>query len=248
MAPNKQSIERIKEILSQAKRIDDHKVREEFLNQACGDDTPLRKEVESLLQAYDTTSDFLMHDASGEALLDFPDLVGTMIDNYRLVEHIGEGGFGEVYRAEQTEPLRREVALKVIKLGMDTKNVIARFEAERQALARMNHPGIAQVYDAGATESGRPYFVMELVEGVPILEYCDRQRLSINERIDLFRQVCEAVEHAHQKGILHRDLKPTNLLVTEENGKPYPKIIDFGIAKSLEGRLTKRRWPPLRRC
>ena len=239
MTPDKQNIGRIKEILSQAKNLADGKAREEFLEQACGNDATLRKEIESLLAAYDTSNNFLSRDASGEALLDFPDLVGTMIDNYRLVEHIGEGGFGEVYRAEQTEPLRREVALKVIKLGMDTKNVITRFEAERQALARMNHSGIAQALDAGATESGRPYSVMELVDGIPILEYCNQHHLSMPDRIALFRQVCDAVQHAHQKGILHRDLKPSNILVSEESGKPMPKVIDFGVAKSLEGRLTE---------
>ncbi|TFG40845.1 MAG: serine/threonine protein kinase [Syntrophobacterales bacterium] len=240
MAPDKQSVGRIKEILSQAKKIEGGTAREEFLKQACGDDSELRKEVESLLEAFDITNDFLSRDASGGSLMDFPDLVGTMIDNYRLEERIGEGGFGEVYRATQIEPLHREVALKIVKLGMDSKNVLIRFEAERQAMARMNHPGIAQAYDAGATASGRPYFVMELVRGIPIVEYCDKHRLPMPDRIELFRQVCEAVQHAHQKGILHRDLKPSNILVSEENGKPLPKIIDFGVAKSLEGRLTEQ--------
>jgi serine/threonine protein kinase len=240
MAPEKQSMGRIKGILSRAKNIKAGPARDEYLDQACGEDAELRREVESLLVAYDISADFLSHDASGGSLEAVTDLIGTVIDDYRLVECIGEGGFGEVYRAEQLAPLHRDVALKIIKLGMDTKNVIARFKAERQALARMNHPGIAQVYDAGATESGRPYFVMELVDGIPILEYCDRNHLPMDKRIELFRLVCEAVQHAHQKGILHRDLKPANILVGEVSGKPQPKIIDFGIAKSLEGRFSER--------
>jgi len=145
---------------------------------------------------------------------------------------------GVVYGAEQTEPVRREVALKVIKLGMDTKEVVARFEAERQALAVMEHPSIAKVFDAGVTESGQPYFVMELVRGTPIVEYCDEHRLTIQERVRIFVQVCRAIQHAHQKGVIHRDLKPSNVLVTEADGKPLPKIIDFGIAKAAERPLT----------
>ncbi len=163
---------------------------------------------------------------------------GTMLGHYRIVEAIGEGGFGTVFRAEQMHPVQREVALKIIKLGMDTRQIVARFEAERQALARMDHPSIAKVFDAGATETGRPYFVMELVAGVPITEYCDREELPTPERIALFRQVCLAVQHAHQKGVLHRDLKPSNILVTVVDGEPRPKVIDFGIAKALEKPLT----------
>ncbi len=240
MAPEKQSIKRVREIFSDALAIPAGREREEFLAQACGDDADLRKEVESLLRAYSTTSGFLNHDASGEDLIECPDLVGITIGHYHLVQLLGEGGFGEVYRAKQTQPLKREVALKIIKLGMDTKEVIVRFEAERQALARMDHPNIAQVYDAGVTESGRPYFVMELVLGIPLNHYCDWERLPLIDRIKLFRQVCDGVQHAHQKGILHRDLKPNNILVSEENGKPLSKVIDFGVAKSLEGRLTEQ--------
>lgn len=240
MAPEKQSIERVREIFSEARAVPESKAREEFLREACGEDALLRREVESLLRAYSTTNGFLNHDASGESLIECPDLVGITIGHYHLVQLLGEGGFGEVYRAKQTMPLKREVALKVIKLGMDTKEVIARFEAERQALARMDHPNIAQVYDAGVTETGRPYFVMELVQGVPLNDYCDQARLPLVDRIQLFRQVCDGVQHAHQKGILHRDLKPNNILVSEENGKPLPKVIDFGVAKSLEGRLTEQ--------
>ncbi|VGO19773.1 serine/threonine-protein kinase [Pontiella sulfatireligans] len=238
MDPNKQSIDRMREIFTEARSISTGNAREEFLNEACGEDGSLREEVESLLKAYITTEGFLSRDAVGETLVDCPDLVGITIGHYHLEELLGEGGFGEVYRAQQTAPLRREVALKIVKLGMDTKEVLGRFEVERQALARMDHPNIAQVYDAGVAETGRPYFVMELVRGVPFLEYCDRHRLPLSERIQLFRQVCDGVQHAHQKGILHRDLKPSNILVCEENGKPLPKVIDFGVAKSLEGRLT----------
>jgi len=163
---------------------------------------------------------------------------GDRIDRYTLVAEIGEGGMGTVWRARQEEPVQREVALKSIKLGMDTRQVVARFEAERQALALMDHPSIAKVYDAGVTETGRPYFVMELVQGAPITEFCDRQGLSIAGRLALFRQVCLAVQHAHQKGVLHRDLKPSNILVTEVDGVPQPKVIDFGIAKAMEKPLT----------
>jgi tRNA A-37 threonylcarbamoyl transferase component Bud32/tetratricopeptide (TPR) repeat protein len=163
---------------------------------------------------------------------------GDHINRYKLLQEIGEGGCGTVYMAEQEQPVRRRVALKVIKLGMDTKQVIARFEAERQALAMMDHPNIAKVLDAGATETGRPFFVMELVRGVPITEYCDQNNLSTHQRLDLFIHVCQAIQHAHQKGIIHRDIKPSNILVTLHDGVPVPKVIDFGIAKATEGRLT----------
>ena len=166
------------------------------------------------------------------------DREGTRIGRYKLLQKIGEGGCGVVWMAEQEEPVRRRVALKVIKLGMDTKNVIARFEAERQALALMDHPNIARVLDAGATDAGRPFFVMELVPGVPITKYCDQHNLSTAARLGLFTQVCQAVQHAHQKGVIHRDLKPSNILVTLHDGEPTPKVIDFGIAKATQGRLT----------
>ncbi|HEU4517669.1 MAG TPA: serine/threonine-protein kinase, partial [Steroidobacteraceae bacterium] len=151
---------------------------------------------------------------------------------YRVLERIGQGAIGEVYLAEQTTPVVRRVALKVIKLGMDTREVIARFEAERQTLAIMSHPSIAQIYDAGVTESGRPYFVMEHVPGIPLTEYCERHRCSLRSRLALFLEICDGVQHAHQKGIIHRDLKPSNLLVAERDGRPVPKIIDFGVAKA----------------
>jgi serine/threonine protein kinase/regulation of enolase protein 1 (concanavalin A-like superfamily) len=163
---------------------------------------------------------------------DLTEKSGDRIGPYKLIQQIGEGGCGVVYMAEQEQPIRRRVALKIIKLGMDTKSVIARFEAERQALAMMDHPNIAKVFDAGATETGRPYFVMELVRGIKITDYCDQQKLSTNHRLDLFVQVCQAIQHAHQKGIIHRDIKPSNILVTEEDGPPVPKVIDFGIAKA----------------
>jgi tRNA A-37 threonylcarbamoyl transferase component Bud32 len=165
---------------------------------------------------------------------------GTVIDRYRLLEKVGEGGFGDVWAAEQREPVKRRVALKIIKLGMDTKQVVARFEAERQALALMDHPNIAKVLDAGTTETGRPYFVMELVRGIPITNYCDQCHLTTRQRLELFVGVCQAVQHAHQKGIIHRDIKPSNVLVVMQDAQPMPKVIDFGIAKATQGALTDK--------
>src|SRR6266481_1638516 len=165
---------------------------------------------------------------------------GMRIGRYKLLQQIGEGGFGVVFMAEQMEPVQRKVALKVIKAGMDTLEVNARFEAERQALALMDHPNIAQVLDGGATASGRPYFVMELVRGLPITNYCDQANLSTRERLELFTKVCHAVQHAHQKGVIHRDLKPGNVLVTLHDGEPVPKVIDFGVAKALGQKLTDK--------
>src|SRR6185503_16848010 len=162
------------------------------------------------------------------------------IGRYRLLQEIGHGGCGVVYLAEQEEPVRRKVALKVIKLGMDTREVVARFEAERQALALMDHPHIAKVLDAGATETGRPYFVMEYIKGVPIVEYCDQERLDTRSRLELFTGVCQAIQHAHHKGIIHRDIKPGNVLVTLHDGVPVPKVIDFGIAKATSFELTTK--------
>ena len=162
--------------------------------------------------------------------------VVELIGPYRLLERVGEGGMGEVWLAEQTQPIHRQVALKVIKAGMDTKQVVARFEAERQALALMDHPAIARVFDAGATPQGRPYFVMEYVRGETITAYATRHKLTVRERIDLFLIVCEGVQHAHQKGIIHRDLKPSNVLVTVRDDRPMPKVIDFGVAKATHRR------------
>src|SRR5690349_15960394 len=169
------------------------------------------------------------------AVLDRPGRIGR----YKILDTLGEGGMGIVYLAEQDVPSRR-VALKVVKVGMDTKEVVARFEAERQALALMNHPNVAKVFDAGVTESGRPYFAMEYVPGVPLTEYCDEYRLTIRERLALFVQVCQAVQHAHQKGIIHRDLKPSNILVAQFEGRAVPKVIDFGIAKAMNQALTQQ--------
>lgn len=212
--------------------------RAAYLEGACSDDSILREKVEVLLSAHDEAGNFLKppptEDTAG------PESVGQVIGRYKLLQEIGEGGFGVVYMAEQLEPVRRKVALKIIKLGMDTKQVVARFESERQALALMDHPNIARVLDAGATEKGRPYFVMELVRGIPISEYCDKNNLSARERLEIFTAVCRAVQHAHQKGIIHRDLKPSNVLVTLHDGQPVPKVIDFGIAEATNQRLTER--------
>src|SRR5689334_14430745 len=217
--------------------------RAAYLQQACAGDPALRAEIESLLQADREAGSFLgEREPRPVATDDDPvrERPGTVIGPYKLMEQIGEGGMGVVYVAEQHQPVRRKVALKIIKPGMDSKQVVARFEAERQALAMMDHPNIAHVHDGGATESGRPYFVMELVRGIPITEYCDRERLSIPERLELFVLVCRAVQHAHRKGIIHRDLKPSNILVTVIDGAAVPKIIDFGVAKAMGQSLTER--------
>ena len=213
--------------------------RREKLAELCGDDAELRREVETLLTAHGDSAGFLeapLLPRSSPAMDRGPALApGDQIGPYRLREVLGEGGMGVVFLADQQEALSRQVALKVIKPGMDSRRVIARFEAERQALAMMEHPGIARVHDAGTTESGYPYFVMEYVDGQPLHEYCDRHRLSIARRIEFFLEVCEAIRHAHQRGVLHRDLKPTNLLVCEEGGVPCAKVIDFGVAKAMGG-------------
>ncbi len=218
--------------------------RTAYLDAVCGDDPVLRARVEALLKAHSQAGDFLEEPAIGPSVtLGDPHMIeepGTIIGRYKLLEKIGEGGMAVVYMAEQKEPIRRKVALKVIKLGMDTKQVIARFAAERQALAIMDHPNIAKVLDAGATETGRPYFVMELVKGVCITEYCDKNKMNTRDRLDLFIQVCNAVQHAHQKGIIHRDIKPSNIMVTLHDGQPVPKVIDFGIAKATSLELTEK--------
>jgi serine/threonine-protein kinase len=215
--------------------------RTEFVVRACGTDEALRREVEQLLAADDEAARFLEEPTFVDPLAPPPvEGPGTVIGPYKILQELGEGGFGIVYMAEQQEPVKRKVALKIIKLGMDTRQVIARFEAERQALAMMDHPNIAKVLDAGATDSGRPFFVMELVRGIPITEYCDSNNLSTNERLQLFVPVCQAVQHAHQKGIIHRDVKPSNVLVTLHDGKPVPKVIDFGIAKATNQQLTEK--------
>ena len=239
-------------IFEVARHIHSPDARQTYLQQACGTNLELHRQVTALLNAYENNHDFLEcppveleSPGSGmdprrtmaSPLVEQP---GTVVGHYKLVEQIGEGGMGVVYMAEQTEPVRRKVALKIIKPGMDSRQVMARFEAERQALAMMDHPNIAKVLDAGATESGRPYFVMELVQGVPITEYCDECHLTTPERLALFTTVCQAVQHAHQKGVIHRDLKPTNVLVAMQDGRPAPKIIDFGVAKAIRGELTEQ--------
>ncbi len=214
------------------------------LSDACAGNTELLREVRALVDAHDDAIGFMDAPTARDGVLEAaPTLAegpGSVIGRYKLLELIGEGGFGRVFHAEQLEPVRRHVAIKVIKLGMDTRQVIARFEAERQALAMMDHAGIARVFDSGATATGRPYFVMELVRGVPITEYCDANTLTTEERLRLFGAVCRAVQHAHQKGVIHRDLKPSNILVTLHDGEPVPKVIDFGIAKATSARLTER--------
>jgi serine/threonine protein kinase len=214
--------------------------RAAFLDRACGQDEPLRRKIDALLRSNDRAEGFLEQPAAtigdGRARAVPGEKPGDVIDRYRLLQKIGEGGCGVVFVAEQQEPVHRRVAFKVVKPGMDTGSVIARFERERQALALMDHPNIAHVFDAGATASGRPYFVMELVEGCKITEYCDQHSLPIQSRLKLFVQVCDAIQHAHQKGIIHRDIKPSNILVsTGSDGRPMPKVIDFGIAKAIAG-------------
>ena len=215
--------------------------RAAFLQQACREDNELRDRVERLLAAHEANTSFLGEEPGDRVTIEVPtEGIGTTIDRYKLLQKIGEGGMGVVYMAEQVKPVVRKVALKIIKLGMDTKQVVARFEAERQALALMDHPNIAKVLDGGSTETGRPYFVMELVRGVPITEYCDKNHLSARQRLELFIPVCQAIQHAHQKGIIHRDIKPSNVLVTLHDSQPLPMVIDFGIAKATNQKLTEK--------
>ena len=212
--------------------------RREFLDEACGDNPQLREEVESLLDAHDRLPAIDTADATDEPVNDAQ--AGSIIGCYKLLETIGEGGMAVVFLAEQMQPIQRKVALKLIRPGMDSRQVIARFEAERQALALMDHPNIAKVLDAGTTDRGQPYFVMELVKGVAITKYCDENHLSPRDRLELFVQVCQAVQHAHQKGIIHRDIKPSNVLIALYDGRPVPKVIDFGIAKAMGQQLVER--------
>jgi WD40 repeat protein/serine/threonine protein kinase len=236
----------VKSVFGRALEIESSVARAAYLDEACGADAALRAEVEGLLATLGRAGDFMGRPAAAvaaqvttnyEPVTEGP---GTVIGPYKLMEQIGEGGMGLVFVAEQQEPVRRRVALKIIKPGMDSRHVIARFEAERQALALMDHQNIAKVLDAGTTESGRPYFVMELVHGVPITQYCDANQLTPRQRLELFVPVCLAIQHAHQKGIIHRDIKPSNVLVTMYDDKPVPKVIDFGVAKATEQRLTEK--------
>ncbi|MGI9427209.1 MAG: serine/threonine protein kinase [Bythopirellula sp.] len=216
--------------------------RQQVLARECDQDIELRDRVESLLTAHDGAGSFLSEPTIDHvaAYSEPAEQTGSTIGRYKLLEKIGHGGFGDVYMAQQLEPVKRRVALKIIKLGMDTKQVVARFEAERQALALMDHPNIARVLDGGETTSGRPYFVMELVRGDPITDYCDREKLSTRARLKLFQQVCQAIQHAHQKGVIHRDIKPSNVLITVADGQPLVKVIDFGIAKATNTELTEK--------
>jgi WD40 repeat protein/serine/threonine protein kinase len=216
--------------------------RAAFLAQACGADITLRRDVEAMLQS-DAVPDDSFLEKPADATLSYEPIterLGTLIGPYKLLQQIGEGGMGVVFMAEQEKPVRRMVALKIIKPGMDSRQVIARFESERQALAMMDHPNIARVLDAGATDSGRPFFVMELVKGIPITKFCDENQLTPRQRLELFATVCQAVQHAHQKGIIHRDLKPSNVLIAMYDNKPVPKVIDFGVAKATSQKLTER--------
>jgi eukaryotic-like serine/threonine-protein kinase len=234
----------VRSIFGRALEIESPDHRSAFLNEACAADPRLRAEVEDLLRAVAGAGDFMNRPVRPDPVTishaPIPEGPGTRIGPYRLLQQIGEGGMGVVYMAEQEQPVRRKVALKIIKPGLDSAQVVARFEAERQALAMMDHTNIARVYDAGTTESGRPYFVMELVHGVPITKFCDDNQLTPRERLELFVPVCQAIQHAHQKGIIHRDIKPSNVLVTMYDDRPVPKVIDFGVAKAIEQRLTER--------
>ncbi len=234
---------RAEAIFFEALEVTDSADRRVLLDQQCGDDAELRTDVERLLAAQGKVDEFLEGEAADVVVTRdavVSEHAGMLIGHYRLLQQIGEGGFGVVFMAQQQQPMRRKVALKIIKPGMDTREVIARFEAERQALAMMEHPNIARVLDGGATASGRPYFVMELVKGKTITEYADANKLNVRERLELFQSVCFAVQHAHQKGVIHRDLKPANIMVTLHDGTPVVKIIDFGIAKALNRELTER--------
>src|SRR5437879_5047850 len=216
--------------------------RAAFLDNACGDNPELRRSVDMLLKAHERAGHFLEKVPGLGPTTDDPisERPGTVIGPYKLLQQLGEGGMGVVWMAEQVQPVQRKVALKVIKPGMDSQQVIVRFEAERQALALMDHVNIARVFDGGTTENGRPYFVMELVHGIPITKYCDDNHLTPRERLELFVPVCQAIQHAHQKGIIHRDVKPSNVMITLYDGKPVPKVIDFGVAKATEQPLTER--------
>ncbi|MCA9194916.1 MAG: protein kinase [Planctomycetales bacterium] len=241
-------------IFNRALELESSEQREQFLNQICADHGELRQRVEQLLNAHQAAGAFLGGAAANLAATEHVSASnpsssqtaelrfapGTRIGNYKLREQLAEGGMGVVYVAEQTEPVRRKVALKVIKPGMSTRDVVARFEAERQALALMDHPNIARVIDGGSTESGQPYFVMELVQGLPLTQYCDNHKLTTTQRLQLFMKVCRAVQHAHQKGIIHRDLKPSNVLVAEIDDEAVPKVIDFGVAKALHQKLSEQ--------
>jgi serine/threonine protein kinase len=240
-----------RDLFMAALQIEDRTERSAYLDRACAGEAALRQRVEALLAAFEQAGSFLQRPAGDPRTAEVPHLglssgsdpgegPGTLIGPYKLVQQIGEGGMGSVWMAQQTEPVKRLVALKLIKAGMDSRQVIARFEAERQALALMDHANIARVLHAGTTSTGRPYFVMDLVRGVPITKYCDEHHLTPQQRLELFIPICQAVQHAHQKGIIHRDLKPSNVLVALYDGKAVPKVIDFGVAKATGQSLTEK--------
>src|SRR5947208_2721423 len=239
-----------RDIFIAALQKEDPTERQAFLDDACARQPELRRQVENLLRLHEGAGSFLEQPAAESpatgALRDAPEHAsspeapGALVGPYKLIERIGEGGMGEVWMAQQTEPVKRLVAVKLIRPGMDSRSVLARFDAERQALSLMDHPNIAKVLDAGATADGRPYFVMELVKGTPITKYCDDRRLAVRDRLRLFADVCRAVQHAHQKGVIHRDLKPNNVLVAPFDGRPVVKVIDFGVAKAAGQPLTDK--------
>src|SRR5436190_15089389 len=231
-----------REIFFEALDLTTPEARAAYVQRACGGDVALQRKVEELLEEHFSNDSLVAGPAVEGSRTEVESQPGPapMLDRYKLLERIGEGGFGEVWMAEQREPIKRRVALKIIKPGMDSRQVVARFEAERQALAMMDHANIARIFDAGVTDSGRPYFVMELVRGIKITEYCDQNQLPTPERLQLFILVCHAIQHAHQKGIIHRDIKPSNILVTRHDGVPVPKVIDFGIAKATQQELTDK--------
>jgi serine/threonine protein kinase/tetratricopeptide (TPR) repeat protein len=239
---------RLEAIFAEAVAKADAAARAAYLDEACDGSSALLGRVEALLASHESAGSRLKLPGANEVMIPFVTLserAGSKIGRFKLLEQIGEGGFAVVFMAEQEFPVRRRVALKIIKFGMDTRQIVARFEAERQALAMMDHPNVAKVFDGGATAPasgypGRPYFVMELVRGIPITQYCDHNSLNIRERLALFMQVCRAVEHAHQKGLIHRDIKPSNVLVSTEDGQPHVKVIDFGIAKAMQAPLTDK--------
>jgi eukaryotic-like serine/threonine-protein kinase len=238
---NEMNLSEAERISHAAMDIENATQRADYLKQECDGNPSLLAQVHRLIAATSAMDDF-MPTEPGEvaAEVTISEGAGALIGRYKLLQKLGEGGFGVVYMAEQKEPVKRRVALKIIKLGMDTNQVVGRFEAERQAIALMDHPNIAKVLDAGATETGRPYFVMELVKGIPITSYCLQEKLNRKERLELFKSVCRAIQHAHQKGIIHRDIKPSNIMITLHDGLPVPKVIDFGIAKATQQELTER--------
>ena len=240
-----------RELFIAALQLNTSEERAAYLNEACGTDQALRQRIEKLLQRHEESESFLNPDhVERTAAFELHSTThheprpwkqaGDQIGPFKLLQKLGEGGMGTVWVAEQEKPVKRRVALKLVKAGMDSAEVLRRFEAERQALAMMDHTNIAKVFDAGTNAQGRPYFVMELVKGVPITKYCDEVHASIRDRLDLFIQVCSAVQHAHQKGIIHRDIKPSNVLVAMQDGKPVPKVIDFGVAKALHSKLADK--------